>query len=144
MQWYVNLVVVAATGALGWLALELIGRPIRTFYDIRRQVLQQMPILANVSPPKPRETVSTFQEIQEYDAALKNMREGQRILRDLGTQILAFGESEFVARLVIAQLGFDPVAAGRGLIGLSNTFDRYGADRADFRNQIEKALRFKA
>ena len=101
-----------------------------------------MLLLANVSPPKPRETVSTFQEIQEYDAALKSVREGQRILQVLGTQILAFGESEFAARLVIVQLGFDPVAAGRGLIGLANTFDRYGADRADFRNAIEKALRF--
>lgn len=144
MQWYVNLIVVAAIGALSWIALEFLGRPIRTFFDIRRQVRQQMLLLANVSPPKPRETVSTFQEIQEYDAALKNARQGQRILGVLGTQILAFGESEIAARLVIAQLGFDPVAAGRALIDLSNIFDRYGADRAGFRNAIEKALRFRA
>lgn len=103
-----------------------------------------MLLLANVSPPKPRETVPTFQEIQEYDAALKSVREGQRILRVLGTQILAFGESEFAARLMIVQLGFDPVAAGRGLIGLANTFDRYGADRADFATQSKRLFAFKA
>ena len=103
-----------------------------------------MLFLANVALPKSREAVFTSREIQEYDAALKAVRDAQRILRDLGSQMLAFGESEVAACKAIAPLGYDPIESGRGLIGRSNTYDRYGADRADFRSKIEKALRFKA
>ena len=72
------------------------------------------------------------------------MREAQRILRELGSHLLAFGESEPAACIVIKPFGFDPFIAGRNLMGLSNTLDRYGADRAAFRKNVEKALRFVA
>jgi len=144
MQWYVNLVTIAAAGALGWIVLEVLGKPIGAFFDLRDQVRAQLLLLANVSRPKPRETISTSLEMQQYDAALKAGREAQRILRDLGSQLLAFSENEIAACNGIAPFGFDPVAGGRGLIALSNTYDRYWAGRADFRNNIEKALRFKA
>jgi len=143
MEWYVNLVIVAAMGTLGWVVLECIGRPIRGFFDLRREVRQQLLLLTNVSPPKPRETASTSREIQEYDEALKASREAQRILLDLWSRMLAFGESEVAARKVISPFGFDAVGAGRGLVALSNTYDRYGTDRADLRKLIEKSLRFE-
>jgi hypothetical protein len=144
MQWYISIITVAGTGALGWVILEFVGRPIRAFFDLRRQVRRQMLLLANVTPPKPREAVSSSREIKEYDEALKTIREAQRRLRELGSQMLALGESEVAARTAMAPLGFDPIAAGRGLIGLSDTYDRHGAERAEFRSKIEAALRFKA
>jgi hypothetical protein len=144
MQWYVNLVTIAAAGVLGWIGLEFLGKPIRAFFDLRDQVRAQLLLLANVAPPKPRETISTSLEIQQYDVALKAGREAQRILRDLGSQMLAFSESEIAACNGIATFGFDAVAAGRGLIALSNTYYRNMTDRADFSSKIEEALRFKA
>ena len=144
MQWYVNLVTIAAAGALGWIVLEFLGKPIRAFFDLRDQVRAQLLLLANVAPPKPRETISTSLEIQQYDMALKAGREAQRILRDLGSQMLAFSESEIAACNGIATFGFDAAAAGRGLIALSNTYHRNRTDRADFTSKIEEALRFKA
>jgi hypothetical protein len=144
MQWYVSLVTIAAAGVLGWIVLELLGKPIRAFFDLRDQVRAQLLLLANVAPPKPRETVSTSLEIRQYDMALKAGRKAQRILRDLGSQMLAFSEIEIAACNWIAAFGFDAVAAGRDLIALSNTYDRFWAGRADLRNKIEKALRFKA
>jgi hypothetical protein len=143
MQWYVNLLTVAATGAFGWLAFELLGRPIRKFIDLRRLVFHQMLSLANVPAPQPRETCVTFEQIQRYDIDLKNVREAQRILLDLGSRMLAFSESETAACIAIKPFGFDPLAAGRSLIDLSNVLDRYGTDRAVLRENIEKALRFK-
>jgi hypothetical protein len=104
----------------------------------------QLLLLANFPSLKPRETISTSKEIKRYDFALKARREAHRILRDLGSQMLAFTENEIAACNWIVPFGFDPVAAGRGLIALSNTYDRYWVSRADFRNVIEKALRFKA
>jgi len=142
MQWYVNLLTVAATGGFGWFALQFLGRPIRNLSDLRRLVRHQMSFLANVPAPQPRETCVTFEQIQRYDADLKNVRKTQRILRDLGSRLLAFGESETAACIAIKPFGFDPSRAGRNLVGLSNTLDRYGADRTAFRKNVEKALRF--
>jgi len=144
MQWYVNLLTIAATGAFGWFAVEFLLRPIRKFLDLRRSVRHQMLSLANVPAPQPRETCVTFGQIQQYDTDLKNVREAQRILRDLGSHMLAFGESETVACIAIKPFGFDPSAAGRNLIGLSNILDRYGADRAALRKNAETALGFKS
>jgi hypothetical protein len=142
MQWYVILVSVATIGAFGWFALELVGRPIRNFFDLRRTVRQQMPFLANVAAPQPRETCVTSEQIRQYDTDLKNAREAQRVLRDLASQMLAFAESERPACIAIRPFGFDPSSAGSGLIGLSNTLDRHGTDRDSFRKNVERALRF--
>src|SRR5713226_9619243 len=144
MQWYVNLVTIAAAGALGWIVLEFLGKPIRTFFDLRHQVRAQLLLLANVAPPKPRETISTSLEIQQYNVALKAGREAQRMLRDLGSQMLAFSEIEIAACNWIAAFGFDAVAAGSGLIALSNINYRSRADCAGFSRKIEEALRLKA
>jgi hypothetical protein len=143
MQWYVNLVTIAAAGALGWIVLEFLGKPIQAFFDLRDQVRAQLLLLANAAPPKPRETISTSLEIQQYDD-LKAGREAQRILCDLGSQMLAFSENEIAACNGIATFGFDAVAAGRGLIALSNIYYRDRTDRADFSSTIEGALRLKA
>src|SRR6266853_2440438 len=128
MQWYLNLVTIAGAGALGWIVLEFLGKPVRAFFDLRDQVRAQLLLLANVAPPKPRETVSTSLEIQQYNVALKAGREARRILRDLGSQMIAFSESEIAACNGIATFGFDAVAAGRGLIALSNTYYRNMTD----------------
>ena len=144
MQWYVSLVTIAAAGVLGWIVLELLGKPIRAFFDLRDQVRAQLLLLANVAPPKPRETISTSLEIRQYDVALKAGREAQRILRDLGSQMLAFSENEIAACNWIAAFGFDAVAAGRSLIALSNMNYRSRTDCAVFSSKIEEALRLKA
>ncbi|WP_065753022.1 hypothetical protein [Bradyrhizobium paxllaeri] len=142
MQWYVILVSVATTGAFGWFALELVGRPIRNFFDLRRSVRHQTLFLADVAAPQPRETCVTSEQIRQYDTDLKNAREAQRTLRVLASQMLAFAESERAACIAIKPFGFDPSAAGSGLIGLSDTLDRHGTDRASFRRDVERALRF--
>src|SRR6266404_3352423 len=144
MQWYINLVTIAGAGALGWIVLEFLGKPVRVFFDLRDEVRARLLLLANVAPPKPRETISTSLEIQQYDVALKAGREAQRILRDLGSQMLAFSETEIAACNGIAMFGFDAVAAGRGLIALSNTYYRNRTDCAGFSSKIEEALRLKA
>jgi len=143
MQWYVYLLTVAATGAFGWFAIEFLGRPIRKFFELRRLVRYQI-LLANVPAPQARETCVTSEQIKRYDIDLKNSREAQRILRDLGARMLAFGESETAACIAIKPFGFDPSIAGHNLIGLSNSLDRYGTDRAAFRKDVEAALRFKS
>ena len=64
MLWYVDLMTISATAVLGWVALELLGRPIRALLDLRRSVLEQMLVVGNISLPNPRETAVSSREIQ--------------------------------------------------------------------------------
>lgn len=141
MLWYVYLMTISATAVLGWVALELLGRPIRALLNLRRNVLEQMLVLGNISLPSPRETAVSSREIHEYDQAMRNVRQAQGIFRDLGSQLLAFGENEPIAANAVASIGLNPVAAGSALIGLSMGYSRPDTDRAGLRNQIENALR---
>jgi len=142
MQWYVIFISVATTGAFAWFALELVGRPVRKFFDLRRSVRDQMLALANVPTPQARETCVTSEQIRQYDRDLKNAREAQGALRDLASQMLAFAGSERAACIAIRPFGFDPASAGSGLIRLANALDRHGTDRARFHKNVEGALRF--
>ncbi len=118
MQWYVDLITISATAVLGWFASELLGRPIQALFELRRRVLEQMLVLEKISLPKPRETAVSSREIHEYNQAVRNVREAQRIVGDLGSQLLAFGENEPATRNALGLLGLNLVAAGSGLIKL--------------------------
>jgi hypothetical protein len=133
---------IAATGAFGWFALEFIGRPIRSFFDLRLQIRQQMLFLANVSVPE-QELYMTYERRQEYNQELVLFSEMRRTVRELGSKMLAFGESEWWANQFLNAVGYDAAAAGSALIGFSNSVAEYGEDRAKFRADIAKELRFK-
>ena len=143
MLWYVDLMTISATAVLGWVALELLGRPIRALLDLRRSVHEQMLVVGNIPLPNPRETAVSSREIREYDEAMRNLRQAQCIFRELGSQLLAFGENEPVAANAAASIGLNSAAAGSALIGLSVSYSRPDTDRAGLRNQIENALRHR-
>jgi hypothetical protein len=141
MQWYVYLTTIAATVVLGLFGYELLGRPIRTFFALRRKILAQMLVLKKIPLPKPRETADSSREIREYNQAVRNAREAQRIFRNLGFRLLALAENEPVTRNALGLLGWNLVTAGSGLIKLAEAYSRFDIDRAGLRNQIENALR---
>jgi hypothetical protein len=137
MQWYVYLITIAATAVLGWFGYELLGRPIRVFLALRRKVLRQMLVLQNIPLPRPRELAISSLEIRAYDQAVADVRAAQRIFRNLGFQLLAFGENELVARNALGMLGLNIVAAGSELIKLSDAYPRYHTDRARLQNPVK-------
>ena len=141
MQWYVYLTTIAATAALGLFGYELMGRPIRAFFALRRKILAQMVVFKKTPVPKPRELASSSLEIREYDQAVAEVRTAQRIFRNLGFRLLAFGENEPAMTNALGLLGLNLVAAGSGLIKLSEAYSRPDTNRAGLRNQIKKALR---
>jgi hypothetical protein len=142
MQWYVIILCLATTGASAWLALELVGRPIRKFFDLRRSVRHHILSLANVPTPQARETCVTSEQIRQYDRDLKTAREAQRALNDLASQMLAFAGREKAACMAIRPFGLEVSAAGSGLMKLANALDRHGPERARFHRDVETALRF--
>ena len=141
MQWYVDIVTILAAVILGCIALGLLGLPIRTLVALRRYVLEQMLILESITPPQPRELAVTSHQISEYNHAVKNVREAQRALRDLGYQLLAFAENEPAAYNLLGLAGLDVAEAGDRLIELSRSYSEFHIDRPDLRLQIKKSLR---
>ena len=140
MQWYVCLISISASAVLGGFVFELLGQPIRAFFGLRRIILEQMRVLGNISLPKPRETAVSSRQIREYDQAVRNVRKAQRIFRNLGFRLLAFGENEPVTRNALGLLGFNLVAAGSELIELSEAYPRPDSDRTHLQKQIKRAL----
>jgi len=140
MQWYVYLTTTAAMAALGWFGYELLGRPIRAFFELRRKVLEQMHVLQSISLPKPRELAKSSLEIREYDQAVADVKRAERIFRELGFQLLAFGENEPTTCNALGLLGWDVVAAGSKLIKLSEGYPRPDTERADLENKIKRAV----
>jgi hypothetical protein len=142
MAQFLSVVSVVLLGAIGWFALEFIGRPIRSFFDLRRETRRQMLFLANVPPVSFIDDDLRASEPvhQQSIAAVLNV---EKTFRDLGTQLIAFGESEWAASRLVRIAGFDPIAAGNALIGFSNNANDRGAERAEFRRRITEALRFE-
>jgi hypothetical protein len=122
MQWYVYLVATIAAAFLAQIALELFGRPIRAALALRRKALERMFALRNIPLPRPRELATSSREICEYESAVRGVSEAQHTLRDIGVELLAFGEREPAARVVIALFGLDVARAGHELINLSEVY----------------------
>ena len=79
----------------------------------------------------------------EFQQKQERLEQAQKVFRDLGAQLIAFGETERLACFVLRMFRIDPEQAGRGLIGLSNELPTYSVARAAFRRQIEEALRIR-
>lgn len=86
---HVLLIGITATVFLGQVAVELFGRPIRTALALRRKALKRMLALRSISLPKPRELAISARKIREYDQAVRNIREAQHALGEIGAQLLA-------------------------------------------------------
>src|SRR5262249_32701105 len=105
---------------------------------IRHEMLR----LANVTAPDPSWSGPTYSE-ETLEKLLRPSRDAQAKLRSLGTRMIAFAETEWIAAKGVRRLGYDPLRAGQGLIGLSNSIGVYGMERAEHRASINKALRFR-
>jgi hypothetical protein len=140
MQWYVYLVTVSAVAFWGQIAAELISRPVRTVLRLRRRALEWMLAFCKTSLPKPRELALSSLQIREYNQAVRNVAEAQRIFRDLGVQLLALGESEPIVRTMMGLFGLNIDHAGARLISLSEVYAKAMTDSEELRREIATAV----
>ncbi|MCP4618321.1 MAG: hypothetical protein GY844_18035 [Bradyrhizobium sp.] len=140
MLWYVYPLAIFATVFLGHVAVELVGRPMRSALSVRRKALDRMLFFASIAPPKPRELAVSSQAIHEYDLAVRNVREAECTFRDLGMQLLVLGESEPTLRVLLNFLGLNVVRAGHALVHLSQAYAMAKIDNDAIRRAIGQAL----
>jgi hypothetical protein len=128
-----------ALAAFTWVVVEFIARPVRNFFDLRREVRRRMLQFANVPVFKPTPGNEGLDAAHLFPGA----KEPRDMFRDLGSQMRSFGETEHAATWVLTRFGLDPITAGKGLFGLSNTITKYGPERRAHRKNINTALRIK-
>ena len=140
MHWYVYPLAAFASVFLGHFLVDQVGQPIRNVLRLRRMALERIVLFRKAALPRPRELATTSQAIHEHDLAVRNLRGALVAFHDLGTRLLAIGESEPAVRILMRLLGFDVVQAGRALIALSRTCAMAGIDSDENRRAIGWAL----
>lgn len=140
MHWYVYPLAAFASIFLGHFFVAQVGQPIRTVLRLRRIAVKRTALFRNAALPKARELATTSLAIQEYDLAVRNLREATVTFHRLGTRLLAIGESEPAVRILMSLLGFNVVRAGRALVALSRTCAMAGIDSDENRRTIGRAL----
>ena len=140
MHWYVYPLAAFACVFLGHFLVDQVGQPIRNVLRLRRMALERIALFRNAALPMPRELATTSQAIHEHDRAVRNLRGALVAFHDLGTRLLAIGESEPAVRILMSLLGFNVVRAGRALIALSRTCAMAGIDSDENRRAIGWAL----
>lgn len=140
MHWYVYPLAAFAIVFLGHFLADQVGQPIRSVLRLRRTALERIALFRNAALPRPRELATTSQAIHEHDRAVRNLRGALVAFHDLGTRLLAIGESEPAVRILMGLLGFNVVRAGRALIALSRTCAMAGLDSDENRRVIGWAL----
>ena len=119
METLYTLIVGFLGGVLGAFGTDFVRTPFRQFFILRTEIRHEMLRIANVPAPDPTWTYPTYSE-DALERLFRPSREAETTLRSLGTRMMAFGEAEWMAANCTRALGFDPLEAGRGLIGLSN------------------------
>jgi hypothetical protein len=134
--------VMGAVGGIGsWFLTQFVAEPIRRFLGMRREIAQHSLDTDNVRA-RSNEKGKPTKNFSEQDA--ERLRDAQSKSRQLGTQMLSFVHTDVLATKVIRLFWrYDPVEAGRSLIGLSNELAVYGGERARHRRNILTALRIK-
>jgi hypothetical protein len=140
MHWYVYPLAAFASVFLGHFLADQVGQPIRNALRLRRMALTRMVLFRKVALPRPRELATTSQALHEHDRAVRNLRGALVAFHDLGTRLLAIGESEPAVRILMSLIGFNIVQAGRALIALSQTCAMAGIDSDENRRAIGWAL----
>jgi hypothetical protein len=131
-----NVLGALALGALGWVSLEFVGRPVRGFYDLRRKIKTQMLRFENLQPSLRDDGIAGETPTQAA------FRKARTTLADLSDELISFGQSEWLAAYFVRRLGFDPVTAGRRLAVLAEELGTLHEDRAANYRAVDKALRF--
>jgi hypothetical protein len=138
MQQILSAVAAVVLGAMGWVILEFIGRPIRQFLDLRREIRRQIIFLENIDSMDLDPTQISHESLKEHT---QKLNQAATIFRDLGSQVIAFDQTEWFAARAVRLVGLRPIQAGRGLIGLAKCLEDEMEAEA-YRTVVDHSLRF--
>jgi len=130
---------VVGLGAIGWFALEFLGRPIREFFSLRREVRRLM--LLHWDDESADERLLT--EDDDFSGWRQKAEATRGSFSDAGARLGAFDQGEPVASWFVRRMGFNLPKAAGNLRHLGVEFGARGEDRKEKFRKIDAALKFK-
>jgi hypothetical protein len=137
-----NIVGVLALGALGWFGTSFVGRPLRDFFDLRREVIQKSVLYDNVMAAEQESPDGSTEPVEISDDELKRLQEALNAFRDLAARMRAFALNEHLAVWCV-KWRYDPWEASEALLRVSGTLHKFSGARANAKNELERALSFR-
>jgi HAMP domain-containing protein len=137
-----NTVGVLALGALGWFVTSFVGRPLRDFFDLRREVIHKSVLYDNVMGVERESPDGHVEQVEITADEFKRLQEAQNAFRDLASRMRAFALNEHLA-VWLVKWRYDPWEASDALLRVSNTLPKFGGARADAKSKLEQALGFR-
>ena len=132
----------AIGAALAWIVVEFVGKPFRAFFDNKKECLEILTLYGNVGA---REVYLRDDHLQPIDPRIvakeKRLQDAEAAFWKCGSKLQAFANTETLAVIALRRLGYDPLQAGRGFIGLSKSIGEYGQIRNENRKLIERSLK---
>jgi hypothetical protein len=130
-------------GALGWLSLEFFARPIRRFFDLRQEAQRKIILYAayrrdDAGFRLPGEPSFIFPDPKVDENSLAQARHE---IRDIGSQLFAFGNGEWPAAVILCWFGFHATVAGEQIMHLEREMDEIGGEVIAYRKAAFEALR---
>jgi hypothetical protein len=132
-----NTVGVLALGALGWFVTSFVGRPLRDFFDLRREVIHKSVLYDNVMGVERESPDGHVEQVEITDNEFKRLQEAQNTFRDLASRMRAFALNEHLA-VWLVKWRYDPWEASDALLRVSNTLPKFGGARADAKASSNK------
>jgi len=132
---FLNALGAIALGAVGWFTLEFLGRPIREFFNIRREIRRLMLVHWD-------DATGDNLSAADFAKLLSSLAPTRQEFTTLAARLDSFDQAE-LASWIIRRLGFDiPKAAGcLRRVGVSSA--RREDRDANFRN-LDIALHFRS
>jgi hypothetical protein len=141
-SWATPVVLGALSMLIGWVGLEFVGKPVRAFFDIKKDCLEILTLYGNVGP---RGVYLHDDHLQPVNAQIvakeHRLKEAEDAFRKCGSKLQAFANTERLAVIALRRLGYQPLDAGRGFVGLSNSIGEHGQTRSENRKLIERSLK---
>jgi hypothetical protein len=120
---------------IAWFMTAFVARPIRHFFDLRREA-KTLSILLWNAPEYGR------QDPEDWQLQMSVLKDKRDHLTDLGAQIFSFSQSERFAVFVVRILGYDPAGAGRAAQRLAFELGTNIEDRDKNYRKLDTALKF--
>src|SRR5258708_1733382 len=95
-------------GVVGAVVTDFGWKPFRQFFTLRTEIRHEMLRLANVPTPDPKWSAPTYSQ-ETLDRLFGPIREAQTTLRTLGSRMIAFHDTEWIAPKAVRRLGYNPL-----------------------------------
>jgi len=144
MNTFIGALSAIGLGAIGWLSLEFLARPIRRFFDLRQEAQRRIVLYAAYrrdapdyfSLPGGPSFIFSDPKVTE-DSLAKARHE----IRDIGSQLFAFGNGEWPTAAILRGFGFNAAVAGEQIMHLEREMNEIDGAVIAYRKAIFSALR---